>query len=274
MKNIVNHKWLKDNLDKNSLVILDVREEIEEASGQSLYNKGHIKGAQYVSFNDVMVKEASKHGGRSPLPDLETFTQDMRAFGIDDNSIVVIYDDGNITRAGRLWWMLKLIGKDKVFVLDGGYDKWIDINGEITREIPAVEKSASLSLNTNKEIIVDMEYVKDAIGSNTAAIVDARAYERYTGEVEPIDRLPGHIPSALNFPWANLIKDGELLSLNEAREYFKELEDYEEIIVYCGSGITASVSILLLDEMGLNPKHYAGGYSDWISYKGNESVSE
>lgn len=85
-----------------------------------------------------------------------------------------------------------------------------------------------------------------------------------------MDRIPGHIPNALNYPWMDLIKDGEIISLDEAKQHFKDLKDYEEIIVYCGSGITATVNILLMEEIGLNPKHYAGGYSDWVSYEDNE----
>lgn len=261
------------NLKNDNLIILDVRKGSEEQEGIQIHKDGHINGAQYVSY-EILVGEVSTYGGRSPLPKLETFVENMKGFGIGDDSIVVIYDDGNISIAGRLWWMLKLIGKDKIFVLEGGFNKWKDNNGEISTIIPAVKKSNSLSLNIDKGINVDMEYVKKAINSDSTAIVDARAYERYIGEVEPLDRVAGHIPSALNYPWINSLRDGEIISLDEVKEYFKELKDYKEIIVYCGSGITATVDILLMEEIGLKPKHYAGGYSDWVSYEDNEVVGQ
>lgn len=270
MKNFVNYEWLMENLNNEKLIILDVRQGTEELAGIQIYKEEHIKGAQYVSFHKVMVGKLSKYGGRSPLPKLETFIENIKEFGISDDSIIVIYGDPNIEVAGRLWWMLKYIGKDNVFILDGGYSKWKKNNGEITTVIPEVERSDSLSLNIKDKLYVDMEGVKRVINSESSAIVDSRAYERYTGEVEPLDRIPGHIPSALNYPWMDLIKDGEIISLDEARQHFKDLKDYEEIIVHCGSGITATVNILLMEEIGLKPKHYAGGYSDWVSYEDNE----
>lgn len=270
MKNFVDHKWLMENLDSDNLVILDVRQGTDELEGIEIYKEGHIKGAQYISFDDVMIGELSEHGGRSPLPNLESFVENMKKIGVNDASTVVIYDDINIQIAGRLWWMLRYIGKDNVFILEGGYNKWKNNNGEITSRIPETEKSDSLSLNINEKLYVDMDYIKGAIDSESSALVDVRSHERYIGEVEPLDRIAGHVPNALNYPWTDLIKDGELISLDEIRKYFKDLEDYDEIIVYCGSGITATVNILVMEEIGLTPKHYVGGYSDWVSDKDNE----
>ncbi len=266
LKNIKTYSWLKENLNNDHLVILDVRENIVG------YKMGHIKGAQYVSLGEVAAGEVAVHGGRTPLPDLNKFIEDMKKLGISDNTTVVIYDDGALSRAGRLWWILKYIGKEDVFILEGGINKWKDKGGNISREIPPQNTSNLLSKNIKEDMIVDMEYVKGVIDSENIALVDVRAYERYTGKVEPLDIKAGHIPSALNYPWIDLVKDGEILSIAELEEKFKPLEKYDEIIVYCGSGVTATVPYFLMEEIGLRPKMYPGSFSDWISYDENELV--
>ncbi|MDR7870716.1 MAG: sulfurtransferase [Tissierellaceae bacterium] len=266
MKNIVTSNWLKENIHNDDLVILDVRANFKD------YEKEHIKGAQHVSLEEVAADKVSTHGGRTPLPDLHEFVENMKSLGVSDTNAILIYDDGNLSRAGRLWWVFKYIGKKDVFVLEGGIDKWIDNGGETTTETPAVNKSDSLSLNINEKIRVDMEYVKDAINSEDIALVDARAHERYTGEVEPLDIKAGHIPSALNYPWTDLVKDGEILPTDELEKKFEPLKKYDEVIVYCGSGITATVPYLLMEEVGMKPKMYPGSFSDWISYDENEVV--
>lgn len=266
MKNIKNYIWLKENIDNDNLVIFDVRESIED------YYKQHIEGAQYVSLEEVAASEVSVHGGRTPLPHMDKFIENMKSFGVSDDSMIVIYDDGKLSRAGRLWWILKYIGKEEVFVLEGGIDRWMDSGGETTTEIPKVNKSTSLSKNIKEDMKVDMEYVRDVLDSKDIALVDARAYERYTGEVEPLDIKAGHIPGALNYPWTDLVKDGEVLSIRELEEKLKPLKEYDEVIVYCGSGVTATVPYLLMEEIGMNPKMYPGSFSDWISYDENEVV--
>lgn len=266
MKNIVTSNWLKENIEKDNLIILDVRASFKD------YEKGHLKGAQYVSLEDEAAGYVSIHGGRTPLPDLNEFVENMRSLGISDTNQVLIYDDGNLSRAGRLWWVLKYIGKKDVYVLEGGIDQWISSGGETTTEIPIVNKSDNLSLNINEEIRVDMEYLKDAINIENIAIVDARAHERYTGEVEPLDIKAGHIPSALNYPWVDLVKDGKILPIDELKKKFEPLKKYDEVIVYCGSGVTATVPYILMDEIGMEPKMYPGSFSDWISYDENEVV--
>ena len=125
MKNIVSSNCLKANINNENLIVIDVRASLKD------YGKGHIKGAQYVSLEDIAAGKLSTHGGRTPLPDLNEFIENMKNLGISDNNQVLIYDDGNLSRAGRLWWVLKYIGKKDIFILEGGIDKWIDSGGEI-----------------------------------------------------------------------------------------------------------------------------------------------
>lgn len=273
MKNFVSVDWLKENFARDDLIIFDARAGLlDPEEGIRLYKEGHIKGAIFVSLEEVMTGELSKHGGRHPLPDLEKFREDMMERGLKDQSQVVIYDDGQLSMAGRLWWLLKYIGKEKVYILEGGYKKWLENKGNLSKDFPNPEKSESLSVNINHEMKVNMPYVRKAIDKESVAIVDARAHERYTGQVEPMDIKAGHIPSALNYPWTSLVIDGEITSKDKIKDYFKDLEEYEEIIVHCGSGVTATVDYIFMEEVGLKPKLYAGSFSDWISYDENEII--
>jgi thiosulfate/3-mercaptopyruvate sulfurtransferase len=272
MKNIISQEWLKNNISKEDLIILDTRAELNDPSyGLNEYNKGHIKGAQFVSMEEVMTGELREHGGRHPLPNMDEFIENMKDLGIEDNSTVVIYDDGDLAMAGRLWWILKYSGKNKVYVLEGGIKSWVENDLELTTEIPKVKKSNSLTLKLTPSMEVDMDYVKKVIIDKDIAIVDSRAYERYIGKIETVDKVAGHIPSALNYPWTNLVEDG-IKPKEELEEYFKPLKDYKEVIVHCGSGITGTVNLMFMEEVGLKPKFYVGGYSDWISYEDNEIV--
>lgn len=272
MKNIISQEWLKDNIMKEDLIILDTRAELNDPNyGLNEYKKGHIKGAQFVPMEEITTGELREHGGRHPLPNMNEFIENMKSFGIKDDSTIIIYDDGDLAMAGRLWWILKYSGKHQVYILEGGIKSWVENGMEVTTEIPKVKKSDILTLNLEPSIEVDIDYVKKAIGNKDVAIIDSRAYERYIGEVEPLDKIPGHIPNALNYPWMNLVEDG-LKSKEELEEYFKTLKGYKEVIVHCGSGITGTVNLMFMEEVGLKPKFYVGGYSDWVSYEDNEVI--
>lgn len=275
MKNFVDWKWLEENKDREDLILIDARADlIDPLEGINAYNEGHIEGAQFVSLEEVMTGEIDRHGGRHPLPDIDKFTADMKKLGMGNDSTVIIYDDGNIAMAARLLWLLRYFGKKNLYILQGGIKKWIDNGGELTSEIPDIKESDSLDLSINEEMKIDMKYVKSIIDKENKVIVDARSNERYIGKVEPLDRIPGHIPSSLNYPWTELVKDGEILSLDELEDKFKDLKDKEEIVIHCGSGITGIVNLLLMEEIGLKAKLYPGGYSDWISYQDNDVIKE
>lgn len=273
MKNFKTKEWLIENIDMDNLIILDARAELNDPSaGLMRYRSGHIKGAQYVDLDEVMTGEIEEHGGRHPLPLMDKFIDDMRELGVNNDSIIIVYDNGDLAMAGRLWWMLKYAGLEKVYVLEGGYDDWVNSDLEITQEVIKSKRSSDLNLNIKKLMLANIEDVKEAIKSDNIAIIDSRSYDRYSGEVEPLDRVAGHIPTALNYPWLDLIRENKK-DTNQLEKLFKDLYKYDEILVHCGSGITGTVNILFMEEIGLNPKLYAGGYSDWVSYKGNQVIS-
>lgn len=275
MKNFVDTNWLRGNMEKEDIVILDARANLKDPEeGLKEYKKSHILGAQFVSLEETMTGKVKKHGGRHPLPDLEDFRDNMSKLGIGNSSTVIVYDNGCLDMAGRLWWMLKYIGLEKVYILGGGFPLWKIKNYPITDEIYQSSHVGDLSLNIKKDMIAEIHEVKRAIESKNKVIIDSRAENRFSGEFEPFDRIPGHIPNAINIPWTNILEIDNCTQEEVLKEYFKDLKKYDELIVHCGSGITGTVNILFMEEIGLKPKLYVGGYSDWVSYEDNKVISD
>lgn len=273
MKNIVSVNWLKENLNNQNLVVVDCRFDLmDKEYGKRSYEKEHIKGAVRVDLEKDLSSEVREHGGRHPLPKIEKLKETFENIGISNESIVVAYDEGDLAGPARLWWILKYLGHKEVYVLNGGIEAFKSVDGEVTSDVEPIEKS-EFKVNVNKDMIVDMEYVKDRIDNERVAIVDSRENKRYIGEFEPVDKRAGHIPGALNYFWMDILDKAEdgftIKSQDKLKELFSKLNDYDEVIVYCGSGVTACPNSLALTEAGVNHKLYAGSYSDWISYEEN-----
>lgn len=273
MKNIVSVNWLKENLNNQNLVVVDCRFDLmDKEYGKRSYEKEHIKGAVRVDLEKDLSSEVREHGGRHPLPKIEKLKETFENIGISNESIVVAYDEGDLAGPARLWWILKYLGHKEVYVLNGGIEAFKSVGGEVTSDVEPIEKS-EFKVNVNKDMIVDMEYVKDRIDNERVAIVDSRENKRYIGEFEPVDKRAGHIPGALNYFWMDILDKAEdgftIKSQDKLKELFNKLNDYDEVIVYCGSGVTACPNSLALTEAGVNHKLYAGSYSDWISYEEN-----
>ncbi|WP_092925340.1 sulfurtransferase [Romboutsia hominis] len=274
MTNLVSPNWLKENMDNKDLVIVDCRFDlIDKEYGKKSYNESHIKNAVRVDIENQLSSEVKIHGGRHPLPSVDDLVNTFKSIGIDNNSIVVAYDEGDLAGPSRLWWILKYLGHDKVYVLNGGINEFKSIGGEITNEIPKT-KIGNFKATVNNNMRVDMNYVKERLYNKDIAIIDSREYKRYLGEFEPVDKKAGHIPSAKNYFWMDVLnKDNEFINLkclDDLKRHFEKLNDYKEIIVYCGSGITACPNSLALSEVGICHKVYPGSFSDWISYDENE----
>jgi len=273
MSNFVKPDWLYEHIDDNNLVVVDCRADLYDRDyGKRCYEEGHIRNAFFLDVKKDLSGEVKEHGGRSPLPDLNVLKLKLEAVGIGNDKIVVVYDEGALAGAERFWWMLKYLGHEKVYVLNGGINTWIREGYELTKEIPAA-KQTSFNISLNNNIITDVFEVKDNIGKNSFVIVDSRAPERYRGEVEPIDKKAGHIPGAKNYYWKEVLNDKlEFKSEVELKKRFNELEKYEEIVLQCGSGIDGCGNFIAMDEIGFKPKLYVGSWSDWISYEENPVV--
>ncbi|OPD37322.1 sulfurtransferase [Clostridium botulinum] len=274
MKNFVSTKWLQDHLEHENIVIVDCRGDLlKDSYGEEVYKKGHIKNAVFADLKKVMSSEEREHGGRNPLPDVEDFKRSIEKLGINKNTLVVAYDELKIAGAARFCWMLRYVGHTNNYVLDGGINKWITENRKLyIEENNSKEKldikNENFNISLNEEIKADVNYIKDNIKKDLI-LVDSRTNIRYKGIEEPIDKRAGHIPGAKNVYWKDMLKEDGAVDENKVRENFLSLKDYTNIAVYCGSGIDATFNFLLLDEVGIKARVYAGSWSDWITYKDN-----
>ncbi|MFC3769588.1 sulfurtransferase [Paenibacillus sp. GCM10012303] len=272
--NLVKAEWVQARLEAGEeIVIADVRFSPKDAlHGRSAYERGHLPGAVFVDLKADLADPAGEHGGRSPLPTPERLARTFGGLGIGKSSTVVVYEDGNGPAAARLWWVLKYTGADRVHVLDGGYDAWVAAGLPVSREQPAPEPREFVPA-VRPELLAGVDEVRaSSEGRRTGtALVDSRDARQYAGLEAPFDPVAGHIPGAVNYFWKDVLnEDGSWKSPQQLRDRFAELGASDEIIVYCGSGISATPNVLALEEAGFtNVKLYAGSWSDWISYEEN-----
>ena len=272
MEYVVNQEWLLEQLANKDVKIVDCRFSLNKPDeGERLYKAGHIPGANFFDLEKQLSAPVSKHGGRHPLPDIEKFRREIEKAGIDNTKTVVAYDGGEGAFASRFWWLLTYIGHDKVYVLNGGFKGWVEAGYPTTKEVPKPE-SAQYKVSIRKEMLATYEEIKEIVANKKKSpiLIDSREKARYLGKEEPIDKIPGHIPGAIHKFWAEGLENGFFKGSEEQKKRFAELDQKEPIIVYCGSGVTATPNYIALKIAGYqNVKLYAGSYSDWVSYSDN-----
>jgi thiosulfate/3-mercaptopyruvate sulfurtransferase len=257
-------------LNKN-VVILDCRFQLTDPSyGYDAYLKGHIPLSRYVDLNNDLSSEIKEHGGRHPFPDLFEFGKLLGNLGIDQDTIIICYDDGFNENAARCWFLCRLVGHKFSFVLDGGYKNWLE-KGFVTTDKIEERTPREFVVKPEDDMVSSMSYVKSKINHEGSTIIDSREFMRYKGDHEPIDRIAGHIPGAKHSFWKDALKTtGEFKSKEDLKDLYSNINKDNETIVYCGSGVTGCVNYLGLIEAGFsNVKLYAGSFSDWISYQEN-----
>lgn len=242
-------------------VLLDIRWQLGGPNLRAEYGAAHIPGAVFVDLEEELSGPPGA-GGRHPLPDPAVFGAVMRRAGVSRDSRVVIYDGGLGWAAARAWWLLRWTGHQDVRVLDGGLATW---TGPLSAHVPAPAQG-------DFEPEPGAVPLLDADGAAELAVkgllLDARAPERYRGEVEPIDRVGGHIPGAVSAPTsANTGADGRYLPPGELAARFAGLgaSDGREVAVYCGSGVSGAHQVLALEIAGIRAGLYAGSWSEWTS---------
>jgi len=244
--------------------VVDVRWYLgRPGDGRRAYDAGHIPGALFLDVDADLVAPAGQGRGRHPLPLPADFAGRLGRAGIGDADLVVAYDDVGGWVAARLWWMLDDLGHGAAAVLDGGVDGWVAAGLPLTTDEP-VYAPAGIHLNSQWCRVIDRDALRDRLGHVT--LLDARAGDRYRGEVEPIDPVAGHIPTALSAPTAgNLGPDGRFLDAKGLVRRFRSLgADRGEVVTACGSGVAACHNALAMRVAGLpDPILYAGSYSDW-----------
>jgi thiosulfate/3-mercaptopyruvate sulfurtransferase len=263
---LVDATWLARRLGDPDVVVLDCRFDLSDPeAGERAYRRGHIPGALYVHLERDLSGPVGRHGGRHPLPSPEAFAAAMGARGVGEGRMAVVYDHDAAT-APRAWWLLRFMGHDAVAVLDGGIAAWEAAGLPLEQGVP-VPQSRPFVPRPRAHWVVDRDTVRRLPPG--AVLVDARAPERYRGEVEPIDPRPGRIPGAVSsFFRDGLGPDGRWRNRDEQRRRFARLlGPGERMVAYCGSGVTACANLLAAAIAGLpDGLLYAGSYSDWISY--------
>jgi thiosulfate/3-mercaptopyruvate sulfurtransferase len=240
--------------------ICDVRWYLADpARGNDEYLAAHIPGAVFVDLETHL--SSHRGAGRHPLPNPVRFAATLGRLGISPASTVVAYDSAGGAIAARMWWMLRKLGHAKVFVLDGGWQAWLEEGHPVVAGSTETEPVPYPVLMTSWPDVVGVE----DIAVDPSTIVDARAPERYSGEVENVDARPGHIPGAINLPHAgNLGADGRHRSPGELAERFRDLG--KRPIMYCGSGVTACANLLAMETAGLEAgRLYPGSWSEWAA---------
>jgi thiosulfate/3-mercaptopyruvate sulfurtransferase len=252
------------------------------AAGREAYLRGHIPGARYLDLNGDLSAPVSKTSGRHPLPDPEALTALLKASGLGPDTQAVVYDESNGSFAARAWWLLRWIGHRKVAVLDGGMSAWLRAGGALESGEPSrreVGQSAPRSsgngapgpgaVRVDRAAVIGTEALIASLRNPKTLLIDARAAERFAGAVEPIDPVAGHIPGAANHPFStNLRADGRFLPPEELERRWRDRlagASPADVIVMCGSGVTACHNLLALERAGFTgARLYAGSWSEWI----------
>jgi len=251
----------------NDLVVLDCRFNLmNPAQGEQLYLEGHIPGAVYIDLDRDLSSPITDQTGRHPLPDYDHLAERLRQSGVSFDSQVVVYDDCAGAMAGRAWWLLKVLGHTAVAVLDGGYPAWHAAALPVTAE-PGSVVLGNFSANIDNSMIVTVSEIES--DDQGKQLIDARTVERFRGEQEPIDPVAGHIPGAINRPLQlNLTEAGLFKSAAQLKHEWQALlagRNPDQIIHYCGSGVTACHNYLAMEIAGLSGSQiYAGSWSEWI----------
>ncbi|MEL6553493.1 MAG: sulfurtransferase [Cyanobacteria bacterium J06621_11] len=271
---LVDVQWLHKQRNHSNLIIIDTRFSlVDPQQGRRQYEIGHIPGAYYLDLNQNLSSSVQSHGGRHPLPDWDTFTQTLNQLGIYSHppngpTQIVIYDDSRFAFAARLWWMLRYLGHEQVSILDGGIRAWESAGFSLSTEVPSAYVG-NFEPRLQSDWIVDIDAVRDRKDHPNVTVIDSRSPERWRGEVEPIDPIAGSVPGSVNSFWKDIsTADGQLKNTTALSEHWANLNPTDEIIVYCGSGVTACVNLFSLVMAG-HPMHklYPGGWSDWCSYR-------
>jgi len=256
-------------LTLSNTVIFDCRFSLADPSGgESLYRQGHIPGAHYMHLERDMSGPVLQHGGRHPLPSAVAFVELLASFGVGQSAAVVVYDDHRFGFASRLWWMMKSLGFRPPLILNGGYRAWLAAGGEVETTTPDKPGYSSIG-----QAVPTFSGQCDISGlrvfqDDGCTLIDSREEKRYQGLEEPIDPVAGHIPAAINRPWQNVTNsNGMFQSEAEQRAHWGELLNDDQLLVYCGSGVTACVNLFSLASLGREDAVlYTGSWSDWCSY--------
>ncbi len=265
--NIVEMDWLKDHINDENVRIIDCRFSLTDPTeGLNNYLQSHIQNALFFDLEKDLSSEVEVYGGRHPLPRILELVDKLGAAGIDKDIKIIAYDDQGGAIASRFWWLLQYLGHKETYILNGGYTKWKESKFPISDKIPIFERR-NFSYQLQEEMIIEAKEILEKLDDKDVLLLDSRELQRYQGVEEPIDPVAGRIPGAKHYFWKNNINlFGIWKGKQQLSKQFHEFHDKKEIIVYCGSGVTACPNVIALKEAGFkNVKLYLGSWSDWIT---------
>lgn len=266
---LVSANTLSDHLNDPNWLIFDCRFSLAEPeAGHRAYRQHHIPGARFADLNQDLSSPIRDYTGRHPLPNFRELAAKLTKWGIESRSQLVVYDDACGAFAGRMWWLLRAMGHDRIAVLDGDYRNWRRLGKPVTTALPK-PGSGAFRCYLDDSRWLDAAEVRDGLAKRDIVLIDARTPERFAGRQEPIDPVAGHVPGAQNRPFqANLDSKGFFLPANHLKAQFLQLlgpVEARQAVNMCGSGVTACHNVLAMEIAGLSGSRlYAGSWSDWI----------
>lgn len=276
---LISAKALANHVNNPNWAVMDCRFSLDDTEkGRRDYRQEHIPGALYAHLDeDLSGLVTSGKTGRHPLPEVDVFTRKLCNWGIDEDVQVVAYDDMGGGVAARLWWMLRWLGHDNVAVLDGGWRAWIEADLPTTTDLKA-RSSRLFSPKPDLSLVVEQYKLRSLLEDVNYVVIDARAPERYRGEMEIRDPVAGHIAGAVNVPFAGNLTDAETFhdvdTLKQRYQHVLGERKPEQAVCYCGSGVTAAHNILGMAHAGLGmARLYPGSWSEWVTDPNNPIVT-
>jgi thiosulfate/3-mercaptopyruvate sulfurtransferase len=250
------------------VTILDVRWRLDEPDGRAAYLQGHIPGAVYVSLEDELSDHTITGRGRHPLPSGHSVEASARRWGIRQGVPTVVCDDWNRAGSARAWWVLTAAGLADVRILDGGLSAWRSAGGALATDPVAPPPGNATALHDDLYAGALPTLTAEHMGAADLTLLDARAPERFRGDVEPVDRIAGHIPGAENLPSGEVLNgDGTFVAEDALRALLAEhsVDNATRLGAYCGSGVTASITVAALATVGYQAALFPGSWSEWSS---------
>lgn len=266
---LIDPATLVGRLGEPGWCIIDVRHQLSDtAFGERAYAEGHIPGAYFLHCDRDLSGPANGSNGRHPLPDPAVLAECLGGLGITESTQVVVYDDAQGMIAGRLWWLLRWLGHDRVAVLDGGWQAWLAAGGTISTELPV--RQPAVFKPKLRDMAVDAAFVSQHLDDAALLLIDGRAPDRFRGENETLDPVGGHIPGAVNhFFRDNLDERGcfkDAATLRAAWLARLGACPASSVVLYCGSGVSACHNLLAMEIAGLpGARLYGGSWSEWCA---------
>lgn len=262
---LIEPNWLLDHLSDADIVIFDCRYNLRNPSQARVdYNSGHIPGALYLDMESDLAGPVTHHGGRHPIPSATAFAETMTRYGVTESTYCVGYDVDGVG-AARLWWLLRYFGHRKALVLNGGYHSWLKNDYPISHDAPQPKPGI---FQAHPGHMPTIHFA--SINSRHHYVMDSRAEERYRGDIEPIDKVAGHIPGAAHYDYQKVFDaPGHYRSKEDLINHFAKIPAQRPPVLYCGSGVSACVNVFALQLIGVTAILYPGSWSDWISYPEN-----